>query len=225
MVTVEVLEGARPVRRVRVAALVEEYMGTSAYMEAGALHRLLGEGPNLSGATLMVDPAAVDALYRRLKALPAVAAVSIKVAALEGFKKTLAETLYVMIFFNVLFACTIACGVVYNAARISLSERARELASLRVIGFTRAEISSILLGELAALTLAALPVGLALGYAFARALVRAFETELYRFPLIITPRTYAWAVIVVLVAAALSGLIVRRKLDRLDLVAVLKTRE
>jgi putative ABC transport system permease protein len=224
-VTVEVLEGARPERRVRVAALVEEYMGTSAYMEAGALHRLLREGPNLSGATLMVDPAAVDELYRRLKALPAVAAVSIKVAALEGFEETLAETMDVMIFFNVLFACTIACGVVYNAARISLSERARELASLRVIGFTRAEISSILLGELAALTLAALPVGLALGYAFARALVRAFETELYRFPLIITPRTYAWAVIVVLVAAALSGLIVRRKLDRLDLVAVLKTRE
>ena len=225
LVTVEVLEGARPVRRVRVAALVEEYMGTSAYMEAGALRRLLREGPNLSGATLLVDAAAVDDLYRRLKLLPAVAAVSIKMAAVEGFKKTLAETMYVMIFFNVLFACTIACGVVYNAARISLSERARELASLRVIGFTRAEISSILLGELAALTLAALPVGLLLGYAFARLLVRAFETELYRFPLIITPRTYAWAAIVVLVAAALSGLLVRRKLDRLDLVAVLKTRE
>jgi putative ABC transport system permease protein len=225
VVTVEVLEGARPVRRVPVAAVVEEFMGTSAYMEIGALNRLMREGGVVSGATLRADPAAVGALYRRLKALPAVAAVSVKAAAIEGFRETLAETMYVMVFFNALFAGTMACGVVYNAARVSLSERARELASLRVLGFTRAEISSILLGELAALTLAALPVGLALGYASARLLVRAFETELYRFPMIITPRTYAWAAVLVVVAATLSGLAVRRKLDRLDLVAVLKTRE
>jgi putative ABC transport system permease protein len=130
-----------------------------------------------------------------------------------------------MIFFNVIFAGVIAFGVVYNAARVSLSERSRELASLRVMGFTRAEISAILLGELATVTLLSLPLGMLLGYGFAWVLVQLFETELYRFPLVVLPRTYAWAAITVLVAATISGLVVRRKLDRLDLVAVLKTRE
>lgn len=224
-VTIEVLEGARPVRRAQVAGLVEEYMGTSVYMEAGALHRLMREAGSLSGAFLQVDGADLDQLYRRLKRLPAVAAVTIKLAAVQSFKDTLAQNMNLMIFFNVIFAGVIAFGVVYNAARVSLSERSRELASLRVMGFTRGEISAILLGELATITLASLPLGMGLGYGFAWLLVQAFETELYRFPLVVLPRTYAWAAITVLVAATVSGLVVRRKLDRLDLVAVLKTRE
>ncbi len=130
-----------------------------------------------------------------------------------------------MIFFNLLFAGIIAFGVVYNAARVSLSERSRELASLRVLGFTRGEISLILLGELASVTLMAIPVGMLLGYVFAGLLVAAFKTELYRFPLVVSSRTFAYAACAVLVAAAVSGLAVRRQLDHLDLVAVLKTRE
>jgi putative ABC transport system permease protein len=130
-----------------------------------------------------------------------------------------------MIFFNLLFSSVIAFGVVYNAARVSLSERSRELASLRVLGFTRGEISFILLGELGAVTLMAIPVGMVLGYAFAGALVAAFNTELYRFPLVVSARTFAYAASAVLVAATVSGLAVRRRLDHLDLVAVLKTRE
>jgi putative ABC transport system permease protein len=125
----------------------------------------------------------------------------------------------------VLFAGTIAFGVVYNAARVSLSERSRELASLRVLGFTRAEISAILLGELATLTLLAIPLGLTIGYLLAAAVVSAFETEMYRFPVVVGPRTYVFAASVTIAAAAISGLIVRRRLDRLNLVEVLKTRE
>ena len=223
--TVEVLEGARPVRRVVVASLVEEYMGTAAYMEIGALQRLMQEGGTLSGASLQVDAAFLDDLYRRLKATPAVAGVNLKRAAMNSFEKMLEETVYVMIFFNVLFSSIIAFGVVYNTARISLSERSRELATLRVIGFTRGEISFILLGELAVVTLIAVPLGLLLGYGLAAVTVIAFDTELYRFPLVVTARTYAWSAITVLTAVAVSGLIVRRKLDRLDLVAVLKTKE
>jgi putative ABC transport system permease protein len=130
-----------------------------------------------------------------------------------------------MIFFNLTFSGVIAGGVVYNAARVSLSERSRELASLRVLGFTRGEISLILLGELAVVTLMAIPIGLILGYLFAGLLVAAFNTELYRFPLVVSSRTYAYAASSVVLAAALSGLAVRRRLDHLDLVAVLKTRE
>jgi putative ABC transport system permease protein len=224
-VTIEVLDGRRTTGQVPIAGIVEEYMGTSAYMEIGALRRLVREGETLSGAYLKVDAARVDELYRRLKATPVVAGVNLKRAAIDSFEKTLAESFYIMIFFNLLFSGVIAFGVVYNAARVALSERSRELASLRVLGFTRGEISFILLGELAVVTLMAIPIGLLAGYAFAGALVTAFNTELYRFPLIVSLRTYAYAACAVLVAATLSGLAVRRQLDHLDLVAVLKTRE
>jgi len=125
----------------------------------------------------------------------------------------------------VLFASVIAFGVVYNTARVSLSERSRELASLRVLGFTRAEISTILLGELGVVTLVAVPLGLALGYVCAGLLIAAFNTELYRFPLVVSAATYAYAALAVLAATVVSALVVRRKLDHLDLVAVLKTKE
>lgn len=223
-VEVEVLEGGRPRRRVRVAALADEMMGTAVYMEERALHRLMREGDVLSGAFLEVDPDQAEALYARLKLLPAVAGVSLKIAAIDNFRRTVAQNLGVMIFFNVLFAGVIAFGVVYNAARVSLSERSRELASLRVLGFTRGEISRILLGELATVTALAVPLGLVLGYGLAALLLEAVETELYRFPLTVSPRTYAFSAIVVTVAATISGLVVRRRLDHLDLVAVLKTR-
>jgi putative ABC transport system permease protein len=225
VVTMEVLDGRRPVRDVPIAGIVEEYMGTSAYMAIDALRTLVGEGGTVSGAFLKVDPDAVDTLYARLKEIPLVAGVSLKRSAIESFQRTLAETFYVMIFFNLLFSSVIAFGVVYNAARVSLSERSRELASLRVLGFTRGEISLILLGELAVVVVAAIPIGLVMGYVFAGALVAAFNTELYRFPLVVTPRTFGYAAIAVLVAATISGLVVRRRLDHLDLVAVLKTRE
>lgn len=224
-VVVELLEGSRGVREVVVAALVEEFLGTSAYMDLGALNRLMREGPSLSGAFLMVDEKDLDGLHAKLKKTPAVAGVLIRRAALASFEETIAENLAIFTAFNVLFASIIAFGVVYNSARIALSERGRELASLRVLGLTRGEISYILLGELAVLIVFGIPLGLALGYLLAVWVVEAFETELYRFPLIISSSTYGFAAATVLVAAIVSGLVVRRRLDRLDLVAVLKSRE
>ena len=224
-VGVEVLEGRRVYREVPVAGVVDEYLGLSAYMRLDALHALLQEGGVISGAHLLVDPREERALHARLKAMPAVGGVASTRAMVEGFHATMGETMGVMIAFNVLFASIIACGVVYNAARVSLSERSRELASLRVLGFTRLEISSILLGELAALTIAAVPIGLAIGHGLAALVVQLFQTEMYRFPVIVSLRTYVAAATVTVVAAVASGLLVRRQLDHLDLVAVLKTRE
>ena len=137
----------------------------------------------------------------------------------------MAQNFEIITTFNVAFAAIIAFGVVYNAARVSLSERARELASLRVLGFTVGEVSLILLGELALLTLLAVLPGLAIGWGMAKLLLLAFQNEVYRIPLLVTPQNAAWSVLTVFAAATLSGLAVRRRLDRLDLVAVLKTRE
>jgi putative ABC transport system permease protein len=225
IVQVELLEGTRPVRSVVVAALVEQYLGTAAYMQIAALHRFMHEGPTMSGAFLLVDKGDPNELYRQIKRTPAIAGLGSKRAAIDNFRNTLAQNMNVMIFFNVLFAGVIAFGVVYNAARISLSERSRELASLRVLGFTRAEISLILLGELAVILLVAVPAGLLLGYGLAALVVLAFQTELFSFPLVVSARTFAFAAATTIAAALVSGLVVRRLLDRLDLVAVLKTRE
>jgi putative ABC transport system permease protein len=224
-VTVEVLEGARPVLEVEVASLVEDYMGLAAFMEIGELRRLLREGGTLSGAHLMVDPLQENALYGTLKRVPAVAGVAVTKAALESFRAIMAQNFDLITTFNVGFAVVIAFGVVYNAARVSLSERARELSSLRVLGFSVAEISLILLGELALLAVLAVLPGLVLGWAMARLLLLAFQNEVYRLPLVVTPQNAAVSVLTVFAATALSGAAVRRRLDRLDLVAVLKARE
>ena len=224
-VTVEILVGRRGTRDVLVTDVVDQYMGLAAYMEIDAVRRLMGEGATLSGGYMTVDSAFLPALFQAIKETPAIAGSGLKGAALEAFLDTFAQNIGIMIFFNVLFASIIAFGVVYNAARVSLAERSRELASLRVMGFTRAEISAILLGELGVLTLLALPFGMLLGYGLSRVLVTALETELYKIPFTASPPTYALCSLAVLIAAALSGLLVRRKLDHLDLLEVLKSKE
>ncbi|WP_219339747.1 FtsX-like permease family protein [Luteimonas salinisoli] len=224
-VMLEVLQGSRPHRRVQVSGLVDDALGLSVYMEIDALRSLMREGATLTGAALKTDPAHEEALSRALKALPVVAGVAIKRTVIENFRRTMSENIGLMITINVVFAGIIAFGVIYNAARVSLSERSRELASLRVLGFTRAEISLILLGELVILTALSLPLGAVLGYLMSQAMVKQIESEVYRFQLTIDPSTLAWAALVVIAAAAVSGLVVRRRLDRLDLVGVLKTRE
>jgi putative ABC transport system permease protein len=224
-VTIEVLEGTRPVRAAIVADRVDDILGLSIYMEVDALHRLMRESDVVSGALLLVDPAREAELSAVLKALPAVAGAGFKRAVLQSFRETMAANMNLSILINLLFAGVIAFGVVYNAARVSLSERSRELASLRVLGFTRAEISAILLGELALLTITALPVGGLLGYALAAAIVQSIQSEVYRFPLYVSRQAVAWACLGILAAALVSALIVRRRLDTLDLVAVLKVHE
>jgi len=224
-VTVEVLEGARPIRPVVVAALVDELVGLSAYMELHALNQLMREAGVISGALLAVDPAAAPQLYAALKRTPAVAGVTIRAVALASFEQTLAKSLGIFTLVLVVFACVIAIAMVYNTARVALSERGRELASLRVLGFTRGEVTMMLLGEQAVLTVIAIPLGFALGFRVCALIARAYQWEMFRLPLVVSVQTYAFALIVVLLAALFSGLVVRRRLDRLDLVEVLKTRE
>lgn len=224
-ITAEVLIGSRPVREIAITSTVRQHMGLAAYMNIDAVRRLLHHDKTLSGSYLTVDSQALPELFRAIKETPAIAGSGLKAAALKSFQETFAANLGIMIFFNVLFASIIAFGVVYNAARVSLAERSRELASLRVMGFTRQEISAILLGELGILALLALPLGLLLGYALTSLLTQAMETELYALPFSVVPSTYAVCALTILGATVVSGLIVRRKLDRLDLLEVLKAKE
>jgi putative ABC transport system permease protein len=224
-VTLDVLEGVRPVLQVPVTGLVDDTMGLAMYMELDQVHRLMREADVASGALLLIDPTRQAALSRALKALPVVAGAGFKRAVLQSFRETMAANMNLSILINLIFAGVIAFGVVYNAARVSLSERSRELASLRVLGFTRAEISLILLGELALLTLAALPFGILLGYSLAALIVQSIQSEVYRFPLYVSRQAVAWSCLGIVTAAFISALIVRRRLDTLDLVAVLKVRE
>ncbi|MBZ5659505.1 MAG: ABC transporter permease [Acidobacteriia bacterium] len=224
-ITIEVLEGQRPVRRVMVAGTVQDLIGTSAYMDISALNRLMREGETISGAFLSVDSLVAPGLYSFLKKTPAVSGVNVREAMLQSFRNTIAESLNLSTGALIAFACVIAFGIVYNGALIALSERAHELASLRVLGFTRTEIGWMLLGEQAILAGVSIPMGFLLGYSICGLLVYAMQSELYRMPLVISGRTYAFAFITITLASAISGLLIARKIRNLDLVAVLKARE
>ena len=224
-IRVEALQGTRPTADMAVGGLVDDLMGMSAYLEPDALQRFLGDTANMSGAALGIDPAEREAVYAALKGMPVVAGVALRQAMLENFDTFVAENMNSTMAINLLFALIIAFGVIYNTARISLSESSRELASMRVMGFTRSEIGVVLFGELGILTAVAIPVGLGLGYSMLAAMLAAFETELFRLPMVAEASTFALASGAVVVAMGLSALVVRRKLNRLDLVEVLKTRE
>jgi len=224
-VTVEVLEGSRPTHEVLITGIAKEYSGANAYMDRRNLNRLLRETDAISGAYLAVDSADQTELYHDLKQMPQVASVAVKKAMIQRFRDTIQENQAVMQSFTAFFAAVIAIGVVYNTARISLDERSRELATLRVIGMTRGEVSTILLGELALLTAVAIPIGWGIGYGFCYMMIQAFNSEMFRIPLMIHPESYARSAMITGIAAAVSGLIVRRSLDKLDLVEVLKSPE
>ncbi len=223
--TVEVLEGHRPVREVPVLGITRQYLGVSAYMSRDALNALLREGDVVSGAYLSHDQDSQQALYDQLHARPRILGMVANASAVRSFYATMGEF---VLFFNMvatLLAGSIAFGVVYNSARIALSERSRELASLRVLGFSHGEIAYILLGELAVLTLAAIPLGFLVGTGLCGLLVLVFESDLYRLPLVIEPYNYALGATVVALSALVSGLLVWYRLGHLDLVGALKMRE
>ena len=223
--TLEVLEGARPVRTVTVAGVVNELIGLATYMDVRSLNSLMREGGTISGALLATDALLTPRLYSVVKRMPAIGGVTIRTAALASFEKTLAKSLGIFTMVLVAFACVIAVATVYNASRIALSERGRELASLRVLGFTRAEVAAIFLGEQAVLTALAIPLGYVIGFRICVRIARAYEWELFRLPLVVSTQSYAFAAAVVIAAAILSGVAVRRRIDRLDLIEVLKARE
>lgn len=224
-VRIEFLEGERRRRDVPVIATVDEAIGLYVYADLHALARLMGEGPSYTDAYLRVEAARLDALYDRLKQLPVVAGITLREATIESFLDTIAQNLRISITILIGFACAIAAGVVYNGARISLSEHALTLASLRVLGFSRGEVATILLGEQAILTAVGIPVGLLVGYGLCAWLSHLLETELYRLPLSISIRTHLYSAAAVAIAAVTSGIAVAWRLRRMDLVAVLKTRE
>ncbi|OWW20671.1 ABC transporter permease [Noviherbaspirillum denitrificans] len=223
--TVESLEGKRASATIPVTLIVDEPIGTFSYMSNAALARILSEPETASGAFLAVDPKHQAELYSTLKSIPAVGSVNLREATLQSFLSTVAQNMKINTMVLVAFACVIAAGVVYNAARIALSEHAVELASLRILGFTRGEVGRMLLGEQGLLTLAAIPLGCVLGYALSALLSELLSQELFRIPLVVSTRTFLLSIGVVLLAAAVSGYLVWRKVQKLDLIEVLKTRE
>ncbi|MBU2027633.1 MAG: ABC transporter permease [Proteobacteria bacterium] len=225
LLTVEVLEGSKPIRQVPVVALVKLYLGVMGYMDLTALNRLMREGDAISGAYLVTDPLHSEKLYRNFIHMPRISGTVLRRNEIRNFQEVQAKGMLFFTFIATLMACSISFGVVYNSARIALSERSRELSSLRVLGYTRGEISYILLGELGIITLIAIPLGFIIGYWLCAYIAQALASDLFRVPLVIETKTYSLAAAVVLASASVSGLIVRHKLDHLDLVEVLKTRE
>jgi putative ABC transport system permease protein len=226
-ISLQVLEGRRPTRKVTVAEIYDSYIGMFAYMNLNTLNRLLGDRPVTGYVNALIDEARQAELLTKLKNLPAVSTVALKSVAIANFHDTIAATLMIFVGFFSAFAFALGFGVTYNAQRLALSERGRELATLRVLGFSRGEALYILLGEIMVLVVMALPIGCILGWGLTVIFVNAsgFQTELMRLPFVIKPATYGLAVVVMLAASAVSGMAMKRLVDRLDLISVLKTRE
>jgi putative ABC transport system permease protein len=208
-----------------VARIIDEYVGLLAYMNREALNRVAGDGAVADGAWLQIDQAQEGDLFRRVKELPGLFTISLQRRAYQMFRELLDQNMMTMVWFYVGFAGVIAFGVAYNATRITLSERAHELATLRVLGYHRREVALILVGEVLLLALFALPFGCAVGYGLSKLMITLFSTDLYQMPFGLAPSTYGTSALVVLAAVAISCAIVARRVQNLDLVRVLKTRE
>jgi putative ABC transport system permease protein len=225
VVEIEVLEGRARTLRLPLAGTVREMMGLNAYLDRGALNRALGDGDLSSGFSLAVERGREADVLEASKKLPRIAGAWSKATMLRNMQEISARNVRIMSTILTVFASVIAVGVVYNNARIALSERAWELASLRILGFSRAEVSGLLLGELALSIAIALPMGMALGWALTHFIAGLIKSDQFFFPVVIRERTYAWAALCVLAAGAASALVVRRRIDRLDMVSALKTRD
>jgi putative ABC transport system permease protein len=223
-VSVAVLEGRRPQLDIVVTGVADEMLGMGAYTEIATIRRAMGEADAINLVSVATD-GDTAMLRRLLKDRPKVATIVERSAAMEQFRATTETFVLVMAGTLSLFSVMIAIGVVYNHARIALQERTWELASLRVLGFTRAEVSNLLLTELFLQLVVALPVGLYIGYWFVRGVIALHDTEMFSIPAVIQPRSYAIAALVLLLSGVASALLVRRRIDSRDLVAVLKTRE
>jgi putative ABC transport system permease protein len=224
-VTLELLERGSEARSVPVAAVVDELIGLGGYLELGALNTLMREPPSASGAYLELDPGAEHAVVARLRNIPGVAGTTTQRAMVESFDAQIAASLRITVTIVVSLAIVVALGVIYNGIRISLSERARELASLRVLGFTRREVAALLFGEQVVIDVLGTPLGLLLGLGLAHWIVTGFASETYRFPVVIDASTYLFSTAVIVVAVLGATLAMRGRVYRLDLIGVLKTRE
>jgi len=224
-VEVEVLEGRRPVLSIPLRGLVTDYAGVAAYMDISALRRAMREGDTVNGAYLALDHSRWDEFMRELKDTPAAAVVMVKRDQMTAFRETTGKSIGIIRKLYFALATIVAFGVVYNSARIALSERSRELATLRVVGFSLAEVRSVLVGELAILVLIALPFGLLFGRGIALFIMSSFSTETVRLPIVIESSTYSIAIIVVSAASILSFALVSRMIGKLDMVGVLKARD
>ena len=225
LVDVDLLAGTRRSVSLRVAGFVDDWAGTSLWALPGVVDRVAGDGPRFTGARISAAPEALPALYRTLKEIPALATVSLRAANLATFREILDRSFLVSVAIDVAFACLIAFGLVYNGARVALAERTAELATLRVLGFTRGETAGLLLGEQAVLTIAAIPLGIALGAGLAHWLTVRLSTELYRVPFALHASTVGLATLVTIASAVASGVLVGWRVRRFDLVGVLKARE
>ena len=224
-IIVESLEGRRPVRPFRLAALAEDFTGITAYLDRSSINRFLGEGDVISGASITIDMTRRAEFLHAIKTIPRISWIAIKETMRTSFRETTARMMGMLTTLYLSMAVIVAFGVIYNNARISLAERSRELATLRVIGMTQREVGAVIVIELGILALIAVPLGLLLGTGFASVIIHSINTETVRVPLVFTSYTYTFAVLVVGLASIVSSLVVLRKLKQLDLIGALKAPE
>ncbi len=225
IIEIETLEGKRQRHEITVNQLSQQFIGLGSYMRIENVNRLMSEGNAINSALLTIDSSQSTTIYKRLKEMPAIAGINLRQSAIDSFQNMLNQILLVFTFINATLGAVIAFGVVYNTVRIALAERARELASMRVLGYSESEVAYILLGELAVLTAASIPIGFALGNLLCQFMAANLASDLFRIPMVLSAYTYSFSALIVIFSALVSASLVWRRLKQLDLVEVLKTRE
>ena len=215
----------RKEKTVPVSKVIQQYFGATAYMELGALSRILDEPFAMNAALLRTDPGAEHTLNKQIKEIPGVTSVEIKRDSKRNLEETMAESMWIMSFTTVVFAAVIAFSIIYNVTTVSLAERERELASLRVLGFTNAEVGRILYNENFVTGIIGLLLGMPLGMGICKLMVKAYDTDIFTMPYYLSPKSLIIANALTLSFIILANLAVRRKIYNLNLVEVLKERE
>lgn len=224
-VQVDLLGGRQTQLDLPVAAIVDEFVGERAYAVPSVLERLTRDASPVGMVHLRIDPAERDRILARLSDMPLVLGVTEREASMERFAQLIDDNINTMLVFYIAFASAIAVGVVYNSARILFSERAHELATLRVLGYFRSEVGIVMLGELALLVVVSVPVGCVIGYWLAQFMTAMFSSDLFRLPFAPSRASYGVASMVVLAAASFTAFLVAMRVFRLDMVRVLKAQE
>ena len=225
LLTIDVREGRRPQLQIPVIGVSQTLLGSPTYMDINWLNRYLHEPQRISGAYLSIDKHYSDSIYAVIKGMPGIAGISLKQDSQAAFAKLMDTGAGAMRYIMALIAGVITFGIVYNSARIAFAERERDLASLRVIGFTKGETAFVLLGELALVTLLALPLGSVIGYYLAIAISEGYSTDIYQIPATFSPESYGVASLAVIIAAVISGWLIKRDIDQVDMVAALKSKQ
>ncbi len=223
MLTIEALNKPGIERQVTVKGLVEEYMGGSGFMELDVLNGVLQEGSTINNALINLRYNSGN-FVRDIEGMAYVQSVREPDDMVKQYNEYMG-LMYAYIGVIITLSCIMGFAIIYNTTTISIMERKRELASLRIMGFTNKKVSELIFNENTAVSVMGLIVGMPLGRFMGVQMLNYVPEDMMSLPLVIFPKTYVLAAVTVALFVILAQMANMRRISRMDLVEVMKSRE